>query len=212
MGKHGAILEGLRIRREIKGLLNKLGSLSQAINEYTIYDPVFEKVQTFSELREVTYDDVTSKHFINWFFDMEDWAEITPAQFDFNEITHDVYGYLVYGCFIDGALDGIIRLDEVSDNEYEISFFFVNKLRQSQGIGQGLFRSVLHWFSDKNLILYVYTDNDNAIHIYKKYGFEITGVEYGKGYRSDDPHYVMKRKPDKKVVKRQTRPAIGFRA
>ena len=89
---------------------------------------------------------------------------------------------MVYGYFNNGRLDGIIRVNEVDDDEYEVSFLFVNKFVQSQGIGQCLVSSVVDWFFDKTLILYVYKDNANAIHIYKKYGFKIIGTDYGKGY------------------------------
>jgi ribosomal protein S18 acetylase RimI-like enzyme len=168
----------------------------RGIDENTVYNPIFENITDFPEIREVTYEDVTTEHFIQWFFEMEDWRDYTPDTFDFDEITHGEYGNMVYGYFIDGKLDGIIRVNAVDTDEYEISWLFVNKAVQSQGIGQCLFSSVVHWFGDKNLVLYVYTDNDNAIHIYKKFGFEITGTDYDKGYRSDDPHYIMKRNPD----------------
>jgi ribosomal protein S18 acetylase RimI-like enzyme len=41
--------------------------------------------------------------------------------------------------------------------------------------------------------LYVYKDNDPAIHIYKKYGFKIIGVEYDIGYYPDEMAYKMQR-------------------
>jgi hypothetical protein len=43
------------------------------------------------------------------------------------------------------------------------------------------------------LTLCVYTDNANAIHIYKKYGFEIMGTDYYRGPTPDKPHYIMQK-------------------
>jgi ribosomal protein S18 acetylase RimI-like enzyme len=124
---------------------------------------------------------------------MEDWEFIDPKDFPYNEITNGVDGHMVYGCFVNGKLEGIIRVDDRGD-EHEVSWLFVNKALQNDGIGQSLFSSVVDWFGDKDLVLYVYTDNDNAIHIYKKYGFKVTGTDYDKGYRPEDPHYEMKRR------------------
>jgi len=166
----------------------------RGIDKNTVYIPLLESKTDFSMIREVTYEDVISKHFIDWFFKMEDWVDFTPDTFDYSEITHGEYDNMVYGYFNSDNLDGIIRVNEIDVDEYELSFLFVNKTVQSQGIGQCLFSSVVDWFDDKNLILYVYVDNFAAIHIYHKYDFEITGVGYDKGYRSDDPHYIMKRR------------------
>jgi ribosomal protein S18 acetylase RimI-like enzyme len=192
------ILESLHKRRKIKSS-KRIGYVLRGLDEKTVYNPLFENKTDFSMIREVTYEDVLSKHFTDWFFEMEDFADYTLDTFDFYEITHGEYGNMVYGYFHDNNLDGIIRVNEILDDTevYELSFLFVNKAVQEQGIGQCLFSSVVDWFNDKDLILYVYTDNDNAIHIYKKYGFEITGVGYDKGYKDDNPHYIMKRKAKK---------------
>jgi len=100
--------------------------------------------------------------------------------------------YPVYGFFNNGNLDGIICV-EVYDENYVLSNFFVNKTFQHQGLGQYLFRFILGKFNDKKIILYVYTDNDPAIHIYKKYGFKITGMDNGRGVNPESPHYIMQK-------------------
>jgi ribosomal protein S18 acetylase RimI-like enzyme len=101
----------------------------------------------------------------------------------------------VYGYFNDDKLDGIIRVDEFDDC-YELSFFFVNKDCQRQGIGQYLLRWIIKRFKDKKLSLSVYTDNSPAIHIYKKYGFKTIRTAYGVGYRPKAPYYIMQRDID----------------
>lgn len=116
---------------------------------------------------------------------------MNPCQFPYEMITHNDEFY-VYGYFNNDKLDGIIRVDEHSDN-YELSFFFVNKALQNQGIGQFLFQSILDRFNDKKLVLYVYKNNYRAIYFYKKYAFKITGTDYGFGYDPDLPHYIMQR-------------------
>ena len=176
--------------------VKNIGSISTVFTEVVGY---FNESAELSKIKEVTRKDVTSKHFTDWFFKMDDWwTGTSPKQFPYSMITHndrfDVYGY-----FNDGRLDGIIRVDEHNDN-YELSFFFVNGALQHQGIGQYLFKYILNKFDDKKLILYVYKDNSPAIHIYKKYGFKVIGVGYDKGYKPKAPHYIMQRDCHKKTA------------
>ena len=106
-------------------------------------------------------------------------------------ITHSEENY-VYGYFNDDKIDGIIRVDEY-DDMYMLSFFITNSSIQNQGIGQTLLQSILQKFTDKKITLCVYTDNDKAIYIYKKYGFTIIDTGYERGPHPDSQHYVMQR-------------------
>ena len=146
-------------------------------------------------IREVAYEDVTNKHFINWFFALDDWVGNNPDKFPFYEIVHND-GFHVYGYFNGDKLNGIIRVDDYGDR-YNISFFSVNKSLQHQGIGQRLFQAILSRFNDKAIILGVYTDNACAIHIYKKYGFRIMGSGPRNSWRPTAQSYEMRREVGK---------------
>jgi ribosomal protein S18 acetylase RimI-like enzyme len=50
----------------------------------------------------------------------------------------------------------------------------VNKSKHNRGIGQKLFNYVLGKYHNRVLLLEVRASNDRAIHIYRKYGFEVT--------------------------------------
>jgi ribosomal protein S18 acetylase RimI-like enzyme len=100
--------------------------------------------------------------------------------------------WMIGNYFNNGNLDGIICVDEW-DDRYILSNFFVNESLQRQGLGQYLFRYVLDRYNDKKIILYVHTNNNPAIHIYKKYGFKITGMDNGRGVNPESPHYIMTR-------------------
>ena len=176
--------EAIKSRGAVSSAFTKAGYLAEAYSE--------------SKIKAVTLGDVTSKHFVDWFFKMDDWAEITPEEFPFDMITRSDE-ISVYGYFNGYKLDGIIRVDE-EDDSYELSFFFVNKTYQNRGIGQHLFQFILKRFNDKKQILHVYTDNALAIHIYKKYGFQIVGTEYDLVYRPTSPHYVMQRDAQKQPL------------
>jgi len=191
-----AFIESCAAKRflQINENYHKIGLVSKVFAEAKILDFEYynENIQP-SAIRETTYEDVTSKHFIKWFFADEDWlgAGVGPEDFDFNIISHCKEKY-VYGYFNGDNIDGIMRVDEYDDN-YMLSFFITNDSLQNQGIGQSLLQSILQKFTDKKITLRVYTDKDKAIYIYKKYGFEIVDTGYGSGPHPSSPHYVMQR-------------------
>lgn len=57
---------------------------------------------------------------------------------------------------------------------------FVHDDYQNQGLGSRLMSEIVRladqWLNLRRLELSVYTDNDRAIHLYKKHGFEIEGT------------------------------------
>lgn len=70
---------------------------------------------------------------------------------------------------------------------------------QNQGIGSQMMEAVLNladnWLNLKRLELEVYVDNENAIHLYEKYGFVIEGTMRKYAFRDGDyvDTYVMGR-------------------
>ena len=189
-----AIAESCAIERfrQINEDHRKIGLVSKVFTNAKIKDfEYYNETAQSSSVRETTYEDVTSEYFIRWFFADEDWLGDKQEDFDFNMITHCEDKY-VYGYFNGDNIDGIIRIDEYDDN-YMLSFFITNVSLQNQGIGQSLLQSILHKFTDKKITLCVYTDNDKAIYIYKKYGFEIVDTGYGSGPHPSSPHHVMQR-------------------
>ena len=168
------------------------GRVSSSFNEDDEPAVLIKESSDDSLVRAVTRKDIPSKHFIDWFFKHDDWwTGMNPQKFPYEVITTNDDG-TVFGFFWRDNLEGIIRADEFSD-EYELSFFFVNKALQNRGIGRSLLNSALSFFDDKPHVLRVYTDNENAIRIYKKFDFKVIGTSRGEGYRPDFPHYVMRR-------------------
>ena len=166
------------------------GLISTAFVE--VAEVILEAEDMSYRIRPVACHHVTSKHFIDWFFKLDNWVDVPPEVFNFSIITnnknHEVYGY-----FNGDKLDGIVRLDEMGDY-VEISFFCINPAIQGQGIGQQLLKFVLDKYADTKLVLYVYMDNKPAIHIYKKYGFKIMKSGSGIGITPEKSYYTMQKK------------------
>ena len=61
---------------------------------------------------------------------------------------------------------------------------------QDKGIGTALMEAVLdladNWLNVKRVELDVYTDNLRAVHLYKKFGFEIEGVRRSLAFREGE--------------------------
>ena len=117
--------------RPLNEKVSKIGSISTAFTE--VPDRLFKENFEPSAIRAVTRKDVTGKHFIDWFFALENWVDESPQEFPFAEITHS-NGRNVYGYFNGDDLDGLIRVDE-DDDEHELSFFCVNPAFQHRGLG-----------------------------------------------------------------------------
>ena len=172
--------------------VKSISALSTAFTDAdTMINVYYMESVVSSFIREVTYKDVTSKHFIGWFFSLRDWVGTDPKKFPFDMLVHDDEKS-VYGYFNGDDLDGIIRVD-VEGSHCELSFFSVNKSLHNRGIGQLLFRHTLSRFKNMKMKLSVYTNKHSAIHIYRKYGFKIAGSGYDKGFNPGLLHFVMAR-------------------
>lgn len=70
-----------------------------------------------------------------------------------------------------------------------LSRLIVKKKYRNQGVGQGMLKYIIGLCKEKGyqqLTVGVDTDNENAVHIYKKFGFEIYETdtdEYGEYYK-----------------------------
>ena len=88
------------------------------------------------------------------------------------------------------SCDLVYDYGEYTDkNKVYLSRLIVKKGYRSQGIGQELLKYMIALCKEKGykqITVGVDTDNSNALHIYKKYGFEIYKIgtdEYGKFYK-----------------------------
>lgn len=78
----------------------------------------------------------------------------------------------------------------------------VSEAHQGKGIGSKLIETMLdmaiNWMQVKRIELEVYTDNDAAIALYKKHGFEIEGTARKHAFRDGqyvDTHFMAKLVP-----------------
>lgn len=90
--------------------------------------------------------------------------------------------YCLVAC-VDDELVGTLSLKHETHPRRRHSGYVgmsVHDLWQGRGIGSALMEAVIeladNWLSLSRLELNVYTDNDAAIHLYEKHGFEIEGT------------------------------------
>ena len=163
-----------------------------------------------NEIRPLTRKDATSKYFVNWFFNMEDWldAGATPENFDYDRLTDDgkCINY-VYGFFIDNKPEGIIRLERVPNGIF-IDMLFVNPEKQNWGIGSELMSYAIDKFGDRyDMYLDVIGLNDGGIRFYDRFGFKKIRpfIHRESGTGAKRRCYTMKRDKVEKITQ-PTRP------
>jgi L-phenylalanine/L-methionine N-acetyltransferase len=103
--------------------------------------------------------------------------------------THDMVAV------VDGRVVGMLglHLEQGARRRHAASFgMAVHDDFQGQGIGSALMRAMVdladNWLGLQRVELAVYTDNQAAIHLYQKFGFEIEGT--ARGYALRAGHYV----------------------
>lgn len=160
-------------------------------------------------IRPLMRDDVTNPYFINWLFRSYEFCDDDPEKFDYDLlVNNDAMGNYVYGYFVEDNLEGIIKVKyRKPEDYYAISMLFVNDQNESKGIGQELMKYVIKKYGDKEMRLNVFEFNSRAMHIYKKYGFDVAASDVAKPEADGDTNklvgqkfYKMVRKPDRKSV------------
>ena len=71
----------------------------------------------------------------------------------------------------DGALCGYYRF-HLDKDEYEFDDFYLFETYRGQGIGSAVLEKCLNE-ADKPVYLYVFKQNEGAVRLYKKFGFEV---------------------------------------
>ena len=102
-----------------------------------------------------------------------------------NEFTHN----LVYKT--DGKYVSFIIYSVIYEN-VEIIDVFTMKEYRNKNISTSLIKTLLNDYKNKNITLEVNKENENAIHLYEKLGFEKVAVR--KGYYNGVDGYLMLKK------------------
>lgn len=168
-------------------------------NQY-IGDKVYvmeRKVDNIAPFSKEYYGD----YFKQWLCKTDEFRDDNPATLDkyINKFlyTNDNPSYVYLK---DNKPEGFISIH--GENPIAISMLFVNPEIQGSGIGDKLLKFVIASFKNRNFILKVFTDNLNAINLYKKHGFFISDTvtltkELTGGYDEyiGKQMYTMKRIP-----------------
>jgi len=103
--------------------------------------------------------------------------------------------FYMYVAIINNEIVGNIGIELFSNvrRRHVASFgMAVKDTAQGQGVGSALLNTVIdladNWLNTKRIELEVYSDNEAAIYLYKKFGFVIEGE--AKAYAFKNGHYV----------------------
>lgn len=155
-------------------------------------------------IRPLMRDDVTNPYFVDWLFRSYEFSDDDPEKFDYDMlVNNDAMGNYVHGYFVNDKLEGIIKVKyRKPEDYYAISMLFVNDQKESKGIGQSLMKYAIRKYGDKEMRLNVFEYNSKAMHIYKKYGFDVAASDIAKPEADGDTNklvgqkfYKMVRKP-----------------
>lgn len=165
----------------------------------TLYEEEIEN----GSIRPLMRDDVTNPYFVEWLFRSYEFSDDDPEKFDYDMlVNNDAIGNYAYGYFVNGKLEGIIKVKHRKPEDYyAISMLFVNDEVESNGIGQTLMRYVINKFGDKEMRLNVFEFNSRAMHIYKKYGFDIASSGVAQPEANGDSNKLVGKKFYKMVRK-----------
>jgi len=84
--------------------------------------------------------------------------------------------------FSNSKLIGSATCKIIDKDKAEFSGFYVLPDFQNQGIGKMLYKNVLDFAKNRNLLLGIYTHNTKTIEIYKKWGWQIDISRGENGY------------------------------
>lgn len=103
-----------------------------------------------------------------------------------------------------GQIVGAVTLEAMRNRRAHVAQIgiMVHDDYTRRGIGSQLMAAILdiadNWLNLRRLELQVYTDNEEAIHLYQRFGFEIEGTlrdyAYGQG-RYQDAYYMARVRP-----------------
>lgn len=72
----------------------------------------------------------------------------------------------------------------LSDDEAELTGFYVDPTYQEKGIGKKLYELALNFAKERDLVLDIYAHNTKTIEMYKKWGWKVDKTKGNKGYFS----------------------------
>ena len=115
----------------------------------------------------------------------DDWASLYKCLMSFSYHTYDTYVFEVEG--------EIVAYVSYWAEKKLIKMLYVLPEYMNKGIGSNLIKYVLDTYSEE-MTIGVKPTNEVALHLYKKFGFEVFSKEEYDKSGIYYPHYILKRK------------------
>jgi len=146
-------------------------------------------MKTTQNITIIPFDPIYAKDFFNlnvaW---LEKYFVVEPHDIELLEKCEETIikkGGHIFFAKIGADIAGTFSLIKIEDGIYELGKMAVSPKFQGQRIGQQLMTFCIDFAKDqywKKLVLYSNTILENAIHIYRKYGFTEIELENGSPY------------------------------
>ena len=167
-------------------LLDHLDILEDRINHKPLSKTIMEKIaeQSLKDIHIVPFDEQYTPYFydfnIEW---LETYFYVEPHD---KEVLSNAKSYIIdnggqiFFAMIDKEIVGTVALIKIREGVYELSKMAVPPKHRGKQIGQKLMQYCIDFANEQqleSLILYSNTKLENAIYIYRKYGFKEIPLE-----------------------------------
>ncbi|TYP98129.1 MarR family transcriptional regulator with acetyltransferase activity [Tenacibaculum adriaticum] len=184
-------------------LIEHLNILEEKFNQKRFSDAIIEHIKMNTEknnLEIVTYQDSYAKNFydlnIEWlktYFYVEPYDEEVLSNPDKYIINKD--GHIFFAKLNNEIVGTVALMPMDKNNEFELTKMAVSPKHRGHKIGQQLMQNCIDFAREKNydkLILYSNKILENAIYIYRKYGFIEIPMEKNSPYKRGDIKMKLK--------------------
>ncbi len=150
--------------------------------DYQIIQAIIDDAEEILELQKLAYQ-IEAKRYNNF--------EIPALKQTRKELENQFKDHIILKAVSNGKIIGTVRAYE-KDGTCFIGRLAVQPEIQNQGLGAALMKEIENYYTPKRYEIFVGTESENNIHLYKKVGYSIYKTEiYGCG---DISVYYMEKK------------------
>lgn len=135
--------------------------------DYQIIQAIIDDAEEILELQKLAYQ-IEAKRYNNY--------DIPPLKQTQEELKNQFKDHIILKALSNGKIIGTVRAHEQNETCF-IGRLAVQPDMQNHGIGTALMKKIETYYSPKRYEIFVGTESENNIHLYKKLGYNIYKTE-----------------------------------